>query len=212
MKGAQIVRLRMNIKDLLLAKVPCLTNQGKPAATVSFSKHLCGAATDLTLACLSRYHKDLRLSFHDENQVIQGTDGILVALCCHHRCTFDSYINLDYLQSLGIDKFEFDCISRMSSWATCGEREVQPLDTNGTPVQSDNEDDHMNAEVEDAIPWSHKPKLSHEERRSIGLKCKRLLDKGRLEHLRQEGFSAGLIEFVGLQSSLENIAIWARRN
>ena len=165
MKGAKIVRLRMNIKDLLLAKVPCLTKHGKPAATVSFSKHLCGAATDLTLACLSRYQKDLQMSFYDKNQVIQGTDGILIALCCHHRCTFDSYINMDYLQGLGIDKFEFDCMSRMSSWA--------------------------------------------KERRGI---CKRLLNKGRLEHLRQEGFCPGLIEFIELESSLETIAIWTRRN
>jgi tRNA:m4X modification enzyme len=167
MKGAQITRIRMNIKDLLLTQVPCLKNHGTSVPTVSLSKHLCGSATDLTLACLSKF----QLSVGDANQVNQGTDGILIALCCHHRCTFDSYINLDYLERLGIHATEFDWIARMSSWATCGERES---DTTSTPVQTDDEHELTNTEDYDTASWSYKPKLTHEERRNIGLKCKRL--------------------------------------
>lgn len=45
--------------------------------------------------------------------------GIMIALCCHHRCTWDSYVGQEYMHNCGVTPTEFDLLTRLSSWATC---------------------------------------------------------------------------------------------
>ena len=52
---------------------------------VCMSKHLCGVATDLSLRCIMN-----TLPSHDY------LEGIAIALCCHHACTWDDYVNQEY--------------------------------------------------------------------------------------------------------------------
>ncbi|KAF0977860.1 hypothetical protein FDP41_003182 [Naegleria fowleri] len=77
--------------------------------TISISKHLCGIATDLTLCCLY----SLNTTIPHKNK------GIFIALCCHHKCTFDGYINKQFLHDCGINETDFKAMTLLTSFATC---------------------------------------------------------------------------------------------
>ncbi|KAJ1500633.1 hypothetical protein HMI56_003710 [Coelomomyces lativittatus] len=80
-------RLCMDIKDLAL--VPTYSSP-----LIGYSKHLCGAATDLTLRCLTH----------------STTQALVLALCCHQLCTLVSYVGHQ-------DGLPFSLLTKLSSWA-----------------------------------------------------------------------------------------------
>ena len=162
----------IDIKDLDLSLVP----EVKDTPIVSVSKHLCGCATDLTLRCLS------------QPKVHTLSTGIVIALCCHHACTYEDYINLDFLEQNQISSVDFLKMCVMSNWATCG---------------------NVNEER-----WNEKtqwPNLSFSERRELGLMTKRVIDIGRVLFLESVGYTAELIYYCDRQHSLENAALIARK-
>lgn len=135
-----------------------------------YSKHLCGAATDLTINCLRHL----------------APETVLIALCCHHRCSFDSYCSHDFLCQHDISRFEFDVLTSLSSWATCSQKE------------------------------GHEEKcyygLSFADREEIGRTCKFLLDVGRILKLQQLGYAAQLRRYISPEVTLENIALFAKKS
>ena len=46
--------------------------------------------------------------------------GIMIALCCHHRCSWRSYVGKQFLQEQGFSREDFQLLTSISSWATCG--------------------------------------------------------------------------------------------
>ena len=48
--------------------------------------------------------------------------GIVIALCCHHRCDWSSYVGREWWLAQGLTAQDFMSVSHMSSWATCGSR------------------------------------------------------------------------------------------
>lgn len=48
--------------------------------------------------------------------------GVVMALCCHHRCSWRTHVGKQFFQDVGISEREFMALVRMSSWATCGTR------------------------------------------------------------------------------------------
>ena len=167
-------RLNVDIKDLDLSKLTELEN----IKCVAISKHLCGAATDISLRCIL-------------NHIESGGEmkGMVIALCCHHICNFGMYINQEYLLKHNITATEFSFLSTLSSWATNGaSKEVV-----GDP---DDEITH----------WS---KLCYDERETFGLKCKRVIDMGRIEYLQQNGYKVELSYYVDKDKSLENLVLTA---
>jgi tRNA:m4X modification enzyme len=100
-------RVIIDIKDLDLDLL--IENSDKPL--VSFSKHLCGSATDLTLRCLFNFKSK------------RGTaclKGLVIALCCHVLCRYNQYINIPFLEKHGIDANLFSLLCQFSTWACCG--------------------------------------------------------------------------------------------
>ncbi|CAG8454287.1 9679_t:CDS:10 [Cetraspora pellucida] len=51
--------------------------------------------------------------------------------------------------------------------------------------------------------------LDHSSRETLGYKCKRILDYGRLKYLQENGFDVELIYYVEPSTSLENLALMA---
>ncbi|XP_057334873.1 tRNA:m(4)X modification enzyme TRM13 homolog [Microplitis mediator] len=100
-----IVRIRADIADLCLNKIEEVKNS---KYTVGIAKHLCGAATDLTLRCLTNQTEDT------------GVSGLIIAFCCHHRCEYISYVGKKYLKECGFTPEEFPILCSIASWATCG--------------------------------------------------------------------------------------------
>ena len=47
--------------------------------------------------------------------------GLLIALCCHHRCNWHSFVGKKYLlEKAGFTQQEFTLLCGLTSWATCG--------------------------------------------------------------------------------------------
>merc|ERR1712107_394359 len=46
--------------------------------------------------------------------------GILIALCCHHRCDWGPYVGKKFLEEQGFSEADFQLLSSITSWCTCG--------------------------------------------------------------------------------------------
>ena len=172
-------RIKIDIKDL---KVDTQLNEDR--SYVALSKHLCGVATDLTLRCIVN------------NPLLKKKlDGICIAMCCRHVCSSDDYINPEHIKSI-LQKFEsdltyeqfFTCLTKLCSWATNGRRS----DMNGTDI----------VEITPTIS------MTIEERESIGLMARKIIDTGRLQWVKQNiSEDSHLIRYVDKSISLENVAL-----
>lgn len=63
--------------------------------------------------------------------------GIVIALCCHHRCDWRHYVGKEYFRALGLGAVEFHYFQRMSSWATCGMQKMALEASNVTTKRRD---------------------------------------------------------------------------
>jgi tRNA:m4X modification enzyme len=182
-------RCLVDIKDLDLGKVHTLKkHSGKPIIVIG--KHVCGAATDLTIRCLI-HAVECGLPIK----------AILIALCCHHRCDWTEYCHRKWMERHHITGTRFEMMRLMSSWAICGHR------------QSHNHmrDAHSNIDEDSLLANCYNSKLKVDEKEILGYTCKRIIDQGRLEYLRENGFTVELVHYVDREVSPENIALFARR-
>lgn len=101
-----VQRIRADISDLDLEKLEAVQQADN---VVAVGKHLCGGATDLTLRCLI-----------DGTQIRRNVKGFVIALCCHHRCTWRPFVGKKFLLDNGITQTEFDVMTKMVGWAVCG--------------------------------------------------------------------------------------------
>lgn len=179
----KVHRIRADISDLLVDKLDILKSS---KTLVGLSKHLCGAATDLTLRCILK------------NEALPRTDGIFIALCCHHRCEWKSFVGKKFFLDHLLSKKDFVLITKMASYAICGtgmSRERRKLlEANGNTSEENS-----------------KVKITAERREEIGIMCKRLLDYARLEFMRGQGFDGDLKFYVGSDVTLENVALVLKR-
>eukprot|EP00928_Gymnodinium_smaydae_P046937 TRINITY_DN31295_c0_g1_i1.p1 TRINITY_DN31295_c0_g1~~TRINITY_DN31295_c0_g1_i1.p1 ORF type:complete len:427 (+),score=42.41 TRINITY_DN31295_c0_g1_i1:151-1281(+) len=78
------------------------------------AKHLCGSATDVALYSLER-----AVEVPVMGTVLRRKVGI--ATCCHHRCTWDTYVGKGFLSTICPEEVSvrrvFDILVRTSSWA-----------------------------------------------------------------------------------------------
>ncbi|EPQ15344.1 tRNA guanosine-2'-O-methyltransferase TRM13 like protein [Myotis brandtii] len=140
--------------------------------------------------------------------------GIVVALCCHHRCDWRHYVGKDYFRARGLGALEFHYFQRMSSWATCGRR-TAALEASSVPRTRDDESE----DGEEHDGGGHRgPEdragtlpgfLPAEEKERLGRLCKLLIDQGRLEYLQRRGFRAALQRYADPGVSLENVLLTA---
>ena len=48
--------------------------------------------------------------------------AIVIALCCHHRCSWSQLVGTEWLSSCGFSPIDVHLITKMTSWAVCGVR------------------------------------------------------------------------------------------
>ncbi|RKO97721.1 hypothetical protein CXG81DRAFT_10827 [Caulochytrium protostelioides] len=221
----ELQRLTMDIQDLNLAAAPFIQAVPETAAALNvmaISKHLCGAATDLTLRCLIKFEAAV-----SESSPSKRCSGIVVALCCHHVCNPSTYVGMEYLQSLGIalpapdapvpDLDVFNTLVSLTSWATCGR--VLPFSARKHAEEHSGasaDPNHRNDPATEpeaskaALEDEHWSGLPFEERELLGLKAKQLLNAGRVHYLKKAGWSSvKLVSYVDRSTTLENRALIA---
>uniref|UniRef100_A0A0A1XKJ1 tRNA:m(4)X modification enzyme TRM13 n=1 Tax=Zeugodacus cucurbitae TaxID=28588 RepID=A0A0A1XKJ1_ZEUCU len=186
-------RIRADIADFRMSGLELLQRTKR---CVAVSKHLCGAATDLTLRCITQPASE------DTNDKTPSTEYVLIALCCHHRCDWQAYVGKSFLEANALTCRDFAVISKMASWAICGtgmsrERRRALEEQEQNPIE--------------VIDGNKTQRLSLTERERIGDMCKRILDYGRLLYLREQGFEADLKYYVARDVTLENVCLLARK-
>uniref|UniRef100_A0A8C5QG27 tRNA:m(4)X modification enzyme TRM13 n=1 Tax=Leptobrachium leishanense TaxID=445787 RepID=A0A8C5QG27_9ANUR len=221
-------RLHIDIQHLCLDHVPSLVQ--KQRSVIGIGKHLCGAGTDLALRCLmqasspmvgepdcKRPRMDPALESsdltHKGNSVPDEQNkvaGIVIALCCHHRCDWQHYVGKEFFRNLGLGQREFNFFQRMSSWATCGLRKL-PVTSHVENESGTDFEEHN--EAAQKIPVCNSEAIQRlltvEERENLGHLCKLLIDHGRLDYLKKMGFKPTLQYYTDPEVSLENILLTA---
>uniref|UniRef100_A0A674K0L9 tRNA:m(4)X modification enzyme TRM13 n=1 Tax=Terrapene triunguis TaxID=2587831 RepID=A0A674K0L9_9SAUR len=231
-------RLQVDIQHLCLNKVPILEKEKLPV--VGIGKHLCGVATDLALRCLvesyatqyderneepspKRFKSDKTdIAFNNSADERSGKNvsenwkpvaGIVIALCCHHRCQWKHYVGREFFRTVGLGPVEFNYFQRMTSWATCGMREtITEASTVDAKSKDQNSDTEEHDQVHNRIECSSdslQGLLTVEERKQIGRLCKLLIDQGRIKYLQQRGYNAALQYYIDSTVSLENVLLTA---
>ncbi|NXJ91764.1 TRM13 enzyme, partial [Corythaixoides concolor] len=230
-RDSMFERLRVDIQHLCLNKVPILEKKKLPV--VGIGKHLCGAATDLALRCLVESYTTCcdgenaepapKRPRTDKTEVASNntadTDrnkedckpvaGIVIALCCHHKCDWTHYVGREFFKSVGLGPVEFHYFQRMSSWATCGMRKTTTK-ASTSEDQTDNTEEHeQTLSKTESCSDTLQGILTVEERKEIGCLCKLLIDHGRIEYLQQRGYKATLQYYTESAVSLENVLLTA---
>ncbi|XP_039725500.1 tRNA:m(4)X modification enzyme TRM13 homolog isoform X2 [Pteropus medius] len=242
-KNSVFERLQIDIQHLCLNKIPVLSKEKLPV--VGIGKHLCGVATDLALRCLvetyaasceerneeplakriknDKTEKEINTLAKEGNEKSvpekwTPVAGIVIALCCHHRCDWRHYVGKEYFKALGLGAVEFHYFQRMSSWATCGMRKTSLDASNITTKRKDHQNDdgeehddggyRITDDTVESLPGF----LTVEEKKKIGHLCKLLIDQGRIEYLQQKRFSPALQYYTDPLVSLENVLLTALPN
>ncbi|XBW38476.1 hypothetical protein QEN19_004066 [Hanseniaspora menglaensis] len=175
-----VERYKCDIKDVNLKLMLKNSSSGK---ILAISKHLCGVATDLTLRCLK--------TTSNENK------AAVIAMCCRHVCNSQDYINPSFIEEilsasehkedLTFEQF-FKCITKISSYATCGTRE--------------NEEGQIFEE------GKHFTNLNTKEREEMGFVARRIIDEGRLKWCKNNwSEKSKLVKYCDLTTTLENTAL-----
>ncbi|KYO19537.1 tRNA:m(4)X modification enzyme TRM13-like protein isoform C [Alligator mississippiensis] len=235
-------RLQVDIQHLCLNKIPILVKE--KLSVVGIGKHLCGVATDLALRCLiesfttqddgineepsakrlksdntqagSNNFTDKERSGENVSESYNTVAGIVIALCCHHKCDWKHYVGREFFKKVGLGQVEFNFFQRMSSWATCGMQE-----TISEACSSDVECGAQSSDADEHDQAYNRPEcnsdsiqglLTVEERKQIGHLCKLLIDHGRIEYLQQRGYKAVLQYYTDSTVSLENVLLTAVPN
>lgn len=184
MDGVHVVRARCDVSDLDLATAvttlfPEDSVDVTPRPLVVVAKHLCGGATDMAL------RSALRCSTR-EGIILAG---VCLAPCCHHSCTWRSYVNKNFLRGIGIGgRREFGIMCRLASWCVDGHGGTRP-----------------NVCADTMSRWGYTPA----ERAHVGASVKRLLDAGRAKWLAAQCGEACLQTYVDAAVTPENrLVIW----
>lgn len=115
--AATIMRAKIDIRHLNFAGMRELENR----PLVCMSKHLCGVATDLSLrAIASTLPTQPECGLVTSDLLSSHFEGLAVALCCHHVCSWKDYVNPEFFLAQGFQASEFALVASMTSWGTCG--------------------------------------------------------------------------------------------
>uniref|UniRef100_T2M4R7 tRNA:m(4)X modification enzyme TRM13 n=1 Tax=Hydra vulgaris TaxID=6087 RepID=T2M4R7_HYDVU len=213
LQGPRFQRLNIDIQHLNLEKVESLCNSSQ--SIVGIGKHVCGAATDLTLKCL--FDSSSNISENDEPPKKRKTNlksrvhSCLFALCCYHCCTWPTYVGRDFFIRKGFTAYDFNIISKMVGWATCGfSRRKIKNESEGVDGVANGVDGVENGVDEHSLKKTYKEediklKLTSEEQEEIGRVCKRMIDFGRIEYVNFHGYNAELVHYISNSITPENI-------
>ncbi|EEC07148.1 tRNA guanosine-2'-O-methyltransferase trm13, putative, partial [Ixodes scapularis] len=114
--SSEIRRLQIDIEHLCLGNVDLVkVHEGR---LVGLCKHLCGEATDFAIRCLV----ETTGKTSDSGAATSALQGLLMAVCCHHRCRWASFVGRPFLEQVGVSERDFELLTCLAGWATCAAR------------------------------------------------------------------------------------------
>merc|ERR1712013_93270 len=127
--GPNFERLNIDIQHLDLGCVDSLSENSLDVTAIG--KHLCGGATDLSLKCL--FDATPAGSINDIQEEVEPSSkkrrvefvssrvhSVLFALCCYHRCTWNTYVGHEFFNQQQFTTLQFARLTKMAGWSTCG--------------------------------------------------------------------------------------------
>ncbi|XP_065584164.1 tRNA:m(4)X modification enzyme TRM13 homolog isoform X2 [Artemia franciscana] len=178
-------RLKADLSDIVLSNLPHIENS---EGVIVIAKHLCGAATDIAFQSISQCEKVM---------------AVILAICCHHRCSWSAYCGKHFLSQEGINCNDFSLLTKISSWYTCG------LKSNGSNQEHDQIAKINELTIQNQLG---NMELDHQTKERIGKQCKNIINEGRLAFIRSLGFTGELITYVDPSVSPENVLLVAVRS
>jgi tRNA:m4X modification enzyme len=216
-----------------------------PCPWVAYGKHLCGAATDMALrACLTALAKeeaqpqqpasaeDGAAGRQQQQSVLRG---VCIATCCHHRCSWRTFVGKRQLANFGIAPWDFEVLAYATSWALCGH--AAPAGEGGASGSEDERGEEPDEDRQEQPQPQQQPQLrrqpsdqqqqelsaafdprsafpTREARMAFGLRCKQLIDAARAAQLVVKTPARGrpprLLRYIPPSVSGESTALlWA---
>lgn len=237
--GVSVARLRVDIADLDVAGVPAL-QPSLPFVAMS-KHLCGAASDLALRCCLRGGQQQQQGGEEQQASSSPAAAapvlrGLGIATCCHHLCSWRAYVNKRFFVDLGFTPREFGLIAWLTSWGvTPGDAEhgVGPEGEGGGSIGKEQQQTCCsasggNVDGGPASVGGHttgvsvraaKPRLAAEaveclnpeERRELGLRCRRLIDTGRMQWLSLRGMDAKLVRYVPESVSPENSLLLARR-
>ena len=205
----QIKRSKIDIKDLNVSK---FLEDVDYKNVVTVSKHLCGAATDLTLKLL------LNSDLFSKDKFA----GVLIAMCCRHVCSHDQLLpqSKKYLFDHGFEsKQSFNVLKKIVSWAVDA-KDDKPTRAKFNEGDEGNECNECNGKTDtnarnetnkvNAIDENHPSGLTSKQRQEYGLKARRIIDESRAFAMRSilgEDYNVELFWYIEDNITLENVCL-----
>lgn len=212
-------RIKIDIADLSLQHVPLVEQCNGDMSLVALSKHLCGCATDLALRCLANSGLPV--------------NGVCIACCCHHRLDWNSYVAKEFItDECGFHVDDFFYLTRMTTWATCGDGRPRVAPLESSNLASSNSDvsvhnssvthtiyEDTDVSVEDRrgrsanVSKTESIGLDSFDRAEVGWRVKRIFNEGRVRFVRDVlGLkNARLVNYCAKSVSPENVLLIASK-
>lgn len=195
--ASAVRRVQCDIGDLDLrsalraeCKHVCGADAAGSVEVIGVGKHVCGAATDLTLRCCAGFvgsAGDGVAGVGAGGAADSRLRGVALALCCHHVCSWSSFVGQEWLVTRGISQQDFDGMRRFCKLAHSQYKQ------RSSPAPA---------------PVSEAARAAA-ARAELGHLSKRLLDEARSAWLRGLGWRTRLLRFVPRSVSPENALLLA---
>jgi tRNA:m4X modification enzyme len=215
-------------RDECLRRTSQSTHGSRPAMCCGVvGKHLCGGCSDFALRMAEviaapttpSERKRPRLSAGesrdpdpDEIPAIASRSCVVLATCCHHLSTYESYLGADVMIDelstpplrLFPDAHHFDLVRSICSWAIIG----------GTDDQHSNDvartDDDAGGDRDSGVHWLGR--ISRGRKVELGRMAKALIDAGRVRALQNTALfeSVSYLQYIDASVSGECFAIVAQ--
>ena len=184
-----VERITMDISDLFLPGLPAVESADH---VLVYGKHLCGAASDVSLmAChkllqnqnvKSTGAEERKMSHIDFGSSKKPATTVCFALCCHHLCEWDSLVGRDVLTAAGISREDFSLMRRL---CTFYRKEPKQIKSSGITSSA----------------------MIATKRAHLGVKIKRLINECRAKFMRESGDWNGgvrVVQYVDEETTPEN--------
>lgn len=158
-------------------------------AAVAISNHMCGCAVDASIRCAVGAWTQQEQNLHDHHD--SELTGVVAVTCCHHQCTWELYLGQPFFEAAGLSRGDFEL---MKLWSRFAPRRQRSADTRPRVVAA-----------------AHQLGLTPVQAAELGVRCRHLLDSGRADYLRRNGFDVALGHHVPFALTADNLMILAQK-